>query len=127
MSLPFDATLKDMVQDFTPDFLAGFNQPVDLPATVLNVDLSTISAATDVAIGHGDPLTRITDFNFQSGPDPNLDRRALLYNTLFHHRLGVPVHTVLVLLRPAADHGNLTGRLRYEGQRDVVESTFDTR
>jgi hypothetical protein len=33
-----------------------FDLPRTAPAQTLNVDLSTISAATDVAFGFGDPL-----------------------------------------------------------------------
>jgi predicted transposase YdaD len=40
-----------------------------------------------------------------------------LYNAALHYRFGVPVHSVLVLLRPSADHPTVTGRLHYEGRR----------
>jgi hypothetical protein len=117
MSLPFDATLKDLAHDYPQDFEAAFRQEGPQPVRVLNVDLSTISAATDVALGNGDPLQRVVDLNFQSGPDPDLSERLLLYNALLHYRFKVPVHSVLVLLRPAADGPGLTGKLRYEGRK----------
>jgi predicted transposase YdaD len=80
------------------------------------VDLSVVSAATDVILGFGDPPTELVDLNFQSGPDPSLVRRLLLYNALLHQRYDAPVHSLLILLRPAADGPHLTGRLRYRGQ-----------
>jgi predicted transposase YdaD len=117
MSLRFDATLKDLVQHFLHDYevLMGLS---DLgPLTPLNVDLSTVTAATDIALGHGDPPDQIVDINFQSGPDEDLPARILLYNALLHFRYRVPVHSVVVLLRPVADQRQITGKLRYVGRR----------
>src|SRR5207245_7402921 len=78
---------------------------------------STATAATDIALGHGDPPDRVVDINFQSGPDEELSGRVLLYHALLHVRYRVPVHSVVVLLRPLADRRQLTGKLRYVGRR----------
>jgi hypothetical protein len=86
-----------------PDIFFGFN-----------IDLSTVSVATDVAFGFGEPLRLIVDVNFQSGPDSRVAARLLLYNAAYHHHYPVPVRSVLVLLRPAADLAALTGRLTYQ-------------
>jgi len=94
---------------------------------VLNVDLSTVSAATDIALGHGDPLVAITDLNFQAGPDLHLPDRLLLYNALFRHRYHVPVHTLLILLRLPADHPTLTGKVRYLGRKRRGKMDFSVR
>jgi hypothetical protein len=75
-----------------------------------------ISTATDVVLGHGDPLRSVLDLNFQSGREAGLPGRICLYNAALHHRLHVPVHSVVVLLRPKADDSNITGRLTYTGQ-----------
>lgn len=114
MPLPFDATLKDVVASHPLDFVAAFGMPTDLPAATLNVDLSTISAATDVVFGFGDPVREIVDLNFQSGPDPALAARLLVYSSLLHLRHCVPVQSVVVLLRPKADTSNLSGILAYD-------------
>ncbi len=114
MSLPFDATLKDILRKFTRDYEEQLGLIGPQPATVLNVDLSTISAATDIVLGYGDPPVRLADLNFQSSRDAELARRLLMYNALLHHRYGVPVHSLVVLLRPAADDPALTGELRYQ-------------
>ena len=116
MPMPFDATLKDLVQTFLHDYevLMGLS---DLsPLAPLNVDLSTVTAATDIALGHGDPTDWVVDINFQSGPDQDLEARVLLYHALLHYRYRVPVHSVVVLLRPVADPWQLTGKLRYAGR-----------
>jgi hypothetical protein len=113
MSLPFDATLKELVSQTPADLRVPFGLPDLEPAQTLNVDLSTISAATDVAIGFGDPVQEIADINFQSGPDPNVAARLHLYNAAFHMRYRVPVRSVLVLLRPKASTVGLNGKLVY--------------
>jgi hypothetical protein len=113
MSHRFDATLKDIVADHPADFAAVFGLPANEPAAPLNVDLSTVSAATDVALGFGDPIREIVDLNFQSGPDARLPSRLLLYNVALHARHEVTVRSVLVLLRTKADGPNLTGKLTY--------------
>jgi hypothetical protein len=105
MPLPFDATLKDLVQQFLPDYEVQMGLSDLGPLTPLNVDLSTVTAATDIALGHGNPPDRIVDINFQSGPDEKLSGRVLLYHALLHFRYRVPVHSLVVLLRPVADWG----------------------
>jgi predicted transposase YdaD len=114
MPLPFDATFKDILQKFTHDFEEQLGLIGPQPVTVLNVDLSTISAATDFVLGYGDPPVRLVDLNFQASRDVGLSRRLLMYNALLHHRYGVPVHSVVLLLRPEADDSALTGELRYQ-------------
>jgi hypothetical protein len=126
MPMPFDATLKDIVATHTPNYEAALGLPSG-PAAVLNVDLSTLSAATDVALGYGDPVERIFDINFQASFAKNLPRRVLLYNAVFHYRFNVPVHSIVVLLRPAADAPNLTGQIANAAleQRGKVDFTFE--
>jgi hypothetical protein len=114
MPLPFDATLKDMVARHLADFAELLHLTGPPPAGVLNVDLSTVSAATDLAVGFGEPVERIADLNFQAGRDTDLPRRLWLYNALLHHRYRVPVHSIVLLLRPAADGPELTGRLSFQ-------------
>jgi hypothetical protein len=108
MSMPFDATLKGILGKSPADLRAPFRLPAIEPAKAINVDLSTISAATDVAFGFGEPIQEIADLNFQSGPDPHIDARLLLYNAAFHLRYHVPVQSILVLLRPKAETAGLT-------------------
>jgi hypothetical protein len=116
MPLRFDATLKDLARRHPGDYASTFRLGSPSDVRALNVDLSVISAATDAVLGHGDPLRSIVDLNFQSGPDANLAGRICLYNSSLYYRFGVPVHSVVILLRPAADHPNITGRLVYAGQ-----------
>jgi hypothetical protein len=114
MPLPFDATLKDLVQNHPHDWEVKLGLRGPEPVTVLNVDLSTISAATDVALGFGDPLQWLVDLNFQASRAADLADRILLYNALLRYRYHVPVHSLVLLLRSAADDPNQTGKVRYQ-------------
>jgi len=125
MSYPFDASLKDILSQSPEDLRTPFRLPAIEPAKALNVDLSTISAATDIPIGYGDPLKEVVDLNFQSGPDPKAPARLHLYNAAFHLRFDVPVRSVLILLRPKADAGALTGKLAYVCGGKRVEFEYD--
>jgi hypothetical protein len=95
------------------DLRGAFHLPADNPVLPLNIDLSTITAATDVALGFGTPLREIADLNFQSGPDANLPARLHLYNAALHLKYAVPVRSLVILLRPKADNRNLSGELTY--------------
>jgi hypothetical protein len=116
VSLPFDATLKELIGTFAGDYVHALGLDEFNPLTPLNVDLSTVSAATDVVLGQGDPPSRVLDLNLQSGPDSGLHARVMMYHAVLHYHYLVPVHSVIVLLRPEADHANLTGRLHYVGK-----------
>jgi hypothetical protein len=125
MSLPFDATLKEIVSQAPADFQLAFHLSTAEPVRSLNVDLSTISAVTDVALGFGEPLTEIVDLNFQSGPDSTVDARLHLYNAMLHLKYGVPIRSILVLLRPKADRRQLKGRLSYTSGDRRVRFEYD--
>jgi predicted transposase YdaD len=116
MTKPFDATLKDLGQDCPADFLAEFDAPPTAPVSVLNVDLSTVTTAADLILGLGRPLREVVHFEFHASADANLHRDTLAYNALLYRRFGVPVHSILVLLRPRAQHRNVTGTVRYEAR-----------
>jgi predicted transposase YdaD len=111
MPQQFDATLKDLVQAHPADWVALLGGSVAGPIEVLTPDLSTVSAFADVVLRLPGGVLHL---DFQSGPDPDVASRMLLYNVLAHRHFEEPVLTVLVLLRPKADRSDLTGTLRYE-------------
>jgi hypothetical protein len=125
MSHPFDATLKELVAGFPDDYHGAFGMPKGEPTRLLNVDVSTVTAATDVALGFGELLREVVDLNFQSGPDRVLPARLLLYNVALHLRYGVPVRSLVVLLRPKANVKQLSGKLGYTSGRGRVEFEYE--
>jgi predicted transposase YdaD len=111
MPQQFDATLKDLVQAHPADWVALLGGSVAGPIEVLTPDLSTVSAFADVVLRLPGGVLHL---DFQSGPDPDVANRMLLYDVLAHRHFDVPVLTALVLHRPKADRSDLTGTLRYE-------------
>ncbi len=114
MPMPFDATLKELGQDSPKEFVAALDRPTNRPVILLNVDLSTVTTSTDLVFGLGDPPEEIVHVDCQSGPDADLHLNVLAVHALLHRRYRVPVHSIVLLLRPRARHPNLTGTIRYE-------------
>jgi hypothetical protein len=109
----FDATLKDMGRESAPGILAAFDQPPRLPLKLLNVDLSTVTTAADVIVGLGDPLEEIIHLEFQSSAAAWKHADLMVHNALLYAHYHVPVHTLILLLRPEAAHANLNGTIVY--------------
>jgi len=126
MSLPFDATLKDLAQA-AQGFLSVFDQPPTLPVRVLNPDLSTVTTAADVVYGLGDPLEEVVHLDFQASASATKHADILAYNGLLFRLYQVPVFSIVILLRPKAAHGNLNGSIRYtrRGRRGKMDFEYE--
>ncbi len=111
MPLTFDATVKDMGRDSPQGVLAAFDRAPTKPIKLLNVDLSTVSAAADLIIGIGDPLEEIIHIDFQSSAAPWKHADLMVYHALLFAHKHVPVHTIIILLRPEAAHSNMNGKI----------------
>lgn len=125
MPFIFDATLKSIVAGRPGDFSSVFGLPAEQPVQLLNVDLSIVTAATDVVLAYGMPIQSIVDLNFQSGPDAELPARLHTYSAILNQKQKVPVHSTLVLMRPKADHESLTGVHTYGNPRSGVEFRYE--
>src|SRR2546421_8905737 len=113
MAMTFDATWKDMGRESPLGFLATFDQPPTLPVRPLNVDLSTVTALADLVLGLGDPLAEIVQLDFQSSSAAWKHADVMAYHALLFAHYRVPVHSVIILLRPEAAHSNMSGSIRY--------------
>ena len=111
--MTFDATLKAMGRDSPRGFLAAFDRPPAVPVKLLNVDLSTVTTAADLILGLGEPLEEIVHLDFQSSAAAWKHADLMVYNALLFAHCHVAVHTVIILLRPAAAHANMNGVIRY--------------
>src|SRR5258708_22107827 len=94
-------------------FLATFDQLPTLPVRLLNVDLSTVTALADLILGLGDPLAEIVQLDFQSSAAAWKHADVMAYHALLFAHYHVPVHSVIILLRPEAAHANTNGLIRY--------------
>ena len=113
MSFRFDAAMKSILRRFAPDYVGFLGLSAVGRPSVLDVDLSAVSAATDVVVGLGDPLVAIACIDFQAGRDDFIDDRVLMDQALLRHAYHVPVHSVVIVLRPDAYRPTMTGRVRY--------------
>src|SRR5437763_133040 len=113
MAMTFDATLKDMGRQSPYGFLTAFDRPPTLPVKPLNVDLSAVTTAADLVLGLGDPLQEIVHIDFQSSASAWKHASLMVYNALLFAHYHVPVHTLVLLLRPEAAHANLNGVIGY--------------
>ena len=118
MSMTFDATLKDMGRDSPEGFLAAFDRPPTGPVKLLNVDLSTVTTAADLVLGLGEPLEEIIHLDFQSSAAAWKHADLMVYNALLFAHYRVPVHTMVVLRRPQAEHFNMNGVIRSQPGRE---------
>jgi hypothetical protein len=109
---PFDATTKYLLELDPAAWLACVGLPRSGPVTVVDSDVSTVVAAVDKVIRVDDPTPWLVHVEFQASHDPLLAERLHQYNTLLRRRHGLPVHSVVIPLRPAAAGRELTGRLR---------------
>ncbi len=124
MPLKYDATVKDLAQTNPRGLLSAFDTPPDLPVSLLNVDLSTVTTAADVVFGLGQPLQEIVHLDFQSSASASKHADILVYGALLHRQYLVPIHSIVVLLRPQASHPNLHGTVAYAPRPDRGKMDF---
>lgn len=107
MSKPYDATSKDLIETDPAGWVTFLGCPVPPGAvSLVDADVSTVTADADKVIRVDHPTPWLLHLEIQANTDDTLPRRVLWYNALLQHRHGLPVASVVVLLRPA---GTLTG------------------
>lgn len=125
MSKPFDATLKGLLEQAPEDWaqLAGYaGGEVDL----VDGDISTVTGASDKVLLVQGEVDWILDLNFQSGPDPGLPSRMLMYNILLERRHELDVRSVAILLAPRANipgHAGLLER-QFAGEAPYLQFRY---
>jgi hypothetical protein len=124
MAKPFDATLRELIENYPGDWLAPLELTATGRITVIDADLSTVTTQADKIIRVDDPEPWLLHIDLQASWEGSLDRRALKYNVLAHDRHELPVHSALVLLRPEADATSLTGIYRYQPSHGGSEVVF---
>lgn len=123
----FDAALKDLAREHPRAFLAAFDRPPTEPVQLLNIDLSTVTTSADLVVGLGEPVREIVHLDFQSSAAADKHAAVLVYNALLFRHYQVPVHSIVVLLRPQAAHANLTGTVSYAArpERGRMEFSYE--
>src|SRR5205823_10905377 len=67
----------------------------------------------DLIVGLGDPQEEIIQLDFQSSAAAWKHADLMVYHALLFAHYHVPVHTLILLLRPEAAHSNMNGVIRY--------------
>jgi hypothetical protein len=111
MPKPLDATMRNLFELEPAAWADALGAPVPDPDLVRIIDsnLSTVTAETDKLVLIDGPEPYIFHPEFLSGRAPGYPEHLHWYKALAGHRHGLPVLSVLVLLRPAADGPELTG------------------
>ncbi|MDB5313574.1 MAG: hypothetical protein JWO38_7776 [Gemmataceae bacterium] len=113
MSKQFDATLNALIDTHVADwagFLAARSGVPAGPTEVLDTDLSTTLQADKLFRVNG-PVPAVVHLELESTGRLGIPTELLRYNVATHAVTTLPVHTVLILLRPKANATDLTGAL----------------
>lgn len=115
MSKPFDAMLNTLLDEYADEWAAflaaraGLPVPIG-PVTSLDTDLSTTLQA-DRLLRTAGPDPALLHLELESGGRLGIPTELLRYNVAAHGATGLPVASVVVLLRPKATATDLTGVL----------------
>jgi predicted transposase YdaD len=109
LSKPFDVTTKYLVQSDPAAWLAVAALVPDGSVSMVDTDLSTLSAAANALVRIEGQEPQLVHIEFQSNKDELLAWRLLRYNVLASDRHSLPALSVVFLLRPEADDSLLTG------------------
>ena len=126
MAKPFDATLNALIDLRPDDWAQAFGRLAGIPpgvSTVLDTDLATTLQADKLFHIDG-PKPSLLHLELEANPRLGVPRDLMRYNTLIGHRLGLPVETVLVLLRPKAQASDQTGVYRTVGVNGNLIAEF---
>jgi hypothetical protein len=107
----YDASTKYLLEVRLADWLPLSGRKTKARVRIVNADVSTVTAAADRVLLIEDTFPWIAHFELQAGRDLLLPDRSQMYNAVIGWKQRVPVLSVIVLLRPAADGPELTGVL----------------
>jgi hypothetical protein len=126
MAKPFDATLNALIDDHLADwanFLAARCGIPPGPAGALDTDLSSTQQADRLFRIDG-AVPAAIHLELESSGRLGIPDELLRYNVSARAVVGLPVHSVLVLLRPKATATDLTGQLDVLGADRAPYLTF---
>ena len=107
MSKPYDATSKDLIEADPGGWVTFLGCPADASdVRLVDADVSTVTTDADKVIRVETPFPWLLHLDIQAGWERGMDRRLSRYNALLH---AVPVASVVVILRAAANMTALTG------------------
>ncbi len=124
MARPFDTALKQLIETYPADGMPLAGLRTESAISVIDADIATIAAAADKVLQVQESPPWLLHFELQSSGETRLAERVHWYNALLRHRHGVPVRSVVVLLRRAADSPALTGTFEEHLHSDPAHLIF---
>ena len=109
MAKPFDAAGKELLQLKPAALLQYIGVPVSGAVTLIETDFSTVTAQVDSVLHIDDQSPYLVHIELQANRDSDLPRRLRRYNGMIDLRHKLPVASAVILLRPEADHKDITG------------------
>lgn len=124
---PYDASPRALIEGDPEGWLAWVGLPVNGPIQAIDTDVSTVLAEVDKVLRIEAPSPWLAHFELQVSRDRRLPFRLLQYHALLLYRHELPVESTVVLLRPAADSPEMSGRLEQRGATGGVTVSFGFR
>jgi predicted transposase YdaD len=126
MPKPFDSTMRGLIELEAAAWLRFLHVDIADPSCVrvVDSDISTVSAQADKILWIDEPEPWIQHLELQAARDAELPERMHWYSTIMRRRLKVPVHSTIILLRPAADGPELTGVFEQRDRHGDVYTWF---
>ncbi len=109
MTKEYDAATRHLIEINPRAWLKYIGIFGDSPATVIDSDLSTVTAEADKVIRIDDQVPWLVHLEMQANYDATLGLRMARYNILLEVRHKMPVLSVAILLRRLADGPTMTG------------------
>src|SRR5262249_21396032 len=110
---------------YPQDWMAHLGLPRAVPVEVIDADLSAVTAGADKVLRVLDPTPWLLHLEFQASRDDGLIHRTLKYNVLLEDRHGLPVESIILLLRREADDARLTGLFQRRSPRGRGRLEFE--
>ncbi len=126
MSKPYDATLNSLIDAHPADwanFLALRSGVPAGPADVVDTDLSSTLQADRLFRIRG-PRPAIVHLELESSSRLGIPEELLRYNVVARRSCSLPVHSVVMLLRPKASASDLSGFLELPDGNGATYITF---
>ncbi len=126
MPKPFDVTMRKLFEIGPAEWARFLRVRFTAPGRVSVIDssISTAIAGTNKVFWINEPEPWIEHVEFQAGRDLDLPDRVHYDNINLWRAYDVPVHSTILLLRPAADGPDLTGIYEQRYRNGTVYSEF---
>jgi predicted transposase YdaD len=126
MPKPFDATMRKLLELEPAAWLRFLHVPITDPGRVRVIDsnLSTVTAEADKVFWVDGEEPWIEHVELQAGRNVDLPDSVHYYNRSLGRSSKVPVHSTIILLRPAADGPEMNGLFERRNRNGDVYDWF---